>query len=348
MVASADGTWEHPPDMRMLPFTFRALEELELGPIWQAEFEERWPHYKTWFLREGEAARPSYATSVRMLRAHMPELVPAYERVVELAGGGDLAARMLSLYKPPPYLAACSQGVWTRDGSPLLVRNYDYAPSRFEGVVWSTNLVKRVIGMRDCLWGLLDGMNQDGLGVSLTFGGRRVLGDGFGIPIVMRYLLETCSTVEETRAALVRLPYALSHNLTVVDASGEVVTAYLSPDREPIFRSFPVATNHQGIVEWPEQAKATRTIEREQTVIGLLDDPSVDAQAFTESFLRAPLFSTSYANGFGTLYTAAYRPVQGVIRLIWPTHIWDLGFDRFDPGEHTEVLAEPSFATSAG
>ena len=38
--------------------------------------------------------------------------------------------------------------------------------------------------MSDCLWGLLDGMNDDGLGVSLTFGGRRVLGDGFGIPIV--------------------------------------------------------------------------------------------------------------------------------------------------------------------
>ncbi len=332
----------------MLPFTFRALEELELGPAWQAIFEEKWPHYKTWFLREGEAARPSYATSVRMLRAHMPELVPAYERVVELTGGGDLAARMLSLYKPPPYLAACSQGVWTRDGAPLLVRNYDYAPSRFEGVVWSTNLRKRVIGVSDCLWGLLDGMNEDGLAVSLTFGGRRVLGDGFGIPIVMRYLLETCSTVEETKAALVRLPYSLSHNLTVVDASGEVVTAYLSPDREPIFRSFPVATNHQGIVEWPEQAKATRTIEREQTVIGLLDDPAVDADAFTESFLRAPLFSTSYANGFGTLYTAAYRPTLGSMRLIWPTHVWELGFQRFEAGEHTEVLAEPTFATSAG
>ena len=332
----------------MLPFTFRALEELELGPAWRAVFEEKWPHYKTWFLREGEAARPSYATSVRMLRAHMPELVSAYERVVELAGGGDLAARMLSLYKPPPYLAACSQGVWTRDGSPLLVRNYDYAPSRFEGVVWSTNLRKRVIGMSDCLWGLLDGMNEDGLAVSLTFGGRRVLGDGFGIPIVMRYLLETCATVEETKGALVRLPYSLSHNLTVVDASGEVVTAYLSPDREPIFRSFPVATNHQGIVEWPEQAKATRTIEREQTVIGLLDDPAVDADAFTESFLRAPLFSTSYANGFGTLYTAAYRPTEGVVRLIWPTQVWELGFQRFEAGEHTEVLAEPTFATSAG
>src|SRR4029079_14648630 len=154
--------------MRMLPFTFRALEELQLGPMWQAVFEEKWPHYKAWFLREGEAARPSYATSVRMLRGHMPELMPAYERAVELAGGGDLAARLLSLYKPPPYLAACSQGGWTRDGGPVLLRNYDYAPSRFEGLIWSTRLLeKRVVGMTDCLWGLLDGMNDDGLAVSL-------------------------------------------------------------------------------------------------------------------------------------------------------------------------------------
>jgi len=348
MVASEPLTWEHRA-MRMIPFTFRAVEELEAGPKWQAVFEEKWPHYKTWFLREGEAARPSYATSVRMLRAHMPELMPAYERVVELAGGGDLAARMLSLYKPPPYLAACSQGVWTRDGAPMLVRNYDYAPSRFEGLIWSTRLLeKRVLGMTDCLWGLLDGMNDDGLAVSLTFGGRRVLGDGFGIPIVMRYLLETCSTIADARAVLTRLPYSLSHNLTLVDASGEVLTAYLSPDREPIFRVFPAATNHQGIVEWPEQARATRTIEREQTIVHLLGDETIDAQGFVDSFLRAPLFSTSYAHGFGTLYTSAYRPTEGAARFIWPAMSWDLGFDSFVDGEHTEVLAEPTFATSAG
>src|SRR5206468_3145449 len=87
--------------------------------------DEHGPHYREWFLREGEEARSSYATSVRMLRGHMPELLPAYERVVELAGGSDLAARMLSLYTPPPYLAACSQGAWTRAGGPLLARNYD-------------------------------------------------------------------------------------------------------------------------------------------------------------------------------------------------------------------------------
>ena len=156
--------------MQMVPFTFSSMEELELGPKWAGVFDELWPHYRVWFLRDGEAPRASYATSVRMLRAHMPELVAAYERVVELAGGGDLAARMLSLYKPPPFLAACSQGAWARDGAAVLARNYDYAPSRCEGIIWSTRLLRPVIGMSDCLWGLLDGMNDAGLAVSLTFG----------------------------------------------------------------------------------------------------------------------------------------------------------------------------------
>ncbi|MEA2550898.1 MAG: hypothetical protein QOE25_667 [Actinomycetota bacterium] len=329
--------------MRMVPVAFRALREAPFGPVWQSVFEERWPHYREWFLREGEAERPSYAVCVRMLREHMPELVPAYEQVVELAGGGDLAARMLSLYKPPPYLAACSQGAWTRDDSPILARNYDYAPSRFEGDVWSTRLAsRRVIGMSDCLWGLLDGMNDAGLAVSLTFGGRRSLGEGFGIPIVVRYLLEVCETVAEARSVLARLPYSLSHNLTVVDAAGAVLTAYLSPDREPVFRDVPAATNHQGIVEWPEQARVTRTIERERCIIDLLRAPETTAETFVEAFLKAPLFSTSYANGFGTLYTAAYHCRDGALELRWPTHAWRLTFDEPGGGTHTELLAEGS------
>jgi predicted choloylglycine hydrolase len=329
---------------RTTPFTFRSLEELEAGPVWAGVFEERWPHYRTWFLQEGEEARPSYATSVRMLGMHMPELLPASERLVDLAGGGDLAARMLSLYTPPPFLAACSQGVWTR-GTPMLARNYDYAPSRMEGIVWHQRLLeKRVIGMSDCLWGLLDGMNDAGLAVSLTFGGRRVLGEGFGIPIVLRYLLETCETVGEAKASLARLPYSLAHNVTLVDRTGEILTAYLSPDREPIFRGFPAATNHQGIVEWPEQARATRTIEREQRIVELLGDEAVTPEAFGDAFLRAPLFSTAYASGFGTLYTAIYRPAEGVAEYRWPAFSWTRSFDAFEQESHTETLAEGSVA----
>jgi predicted choloylglycine hydrolase len=211
--------------------------------------------------------------------------------------------------------------------------------------VWSTRLgERRVIGTSDCLWGLLDGMNDAGLAVSLTFGGRQVTGDGFGIPIVVRYLLETCDDVAAARAALVRLPYSLAHNLTLVDAAGEVLTAYLSPDREPIFRAFPAATNHQGIVEWPEQARATRTVERERCIVELLQDAETTVEAFEDAFLCAPLFSTAYANGFGTLYTAAYRPTEGWLDLRWPTSSWRLGFEAFEEAEHTEVLAEGSVA----
>jgi predicted choloylglycine hydrolase len=187
-------------------------------------------------------------------------------------------------------------------------------------------------------------MNDAGLAVSLTFGGRRILGDGFGIPIVLRYLLETCETVGEARTVLARLPYALAHNLTLVDRGGEVLTAYLSPDREPIFRAFPVATNHQGIVEWPEQARATRTVEREAHLLAMLEDPTSTADAFVEGFLREPLYSTAYASGFGTLYTAAYRPALGVATYRWPDFVWTRSFDAFEENEHTESLAEGSVA----
>ncbi|HVQ22487.1 MAG TPA: hypothetical protein VMT36_04385, partial [Candidatus Saccharimonadia bacterium] len=120
--------------MRRVPVTFKAIKEATPGHLWQATFEERWDGYRRWFLSEGEAARLSYADSVRTLREHMPELMPTYEALVDLAGGGDLAARMLTLVDPPPFIGACSQGVWLRD-RPVLVRNYDYLASHIEGLI---------------------------------------------------------------------------------------------------------------------------------------------------------------------------------------------------------------------
>ena len=76
----------------------------------------------------------------------------------------------------------------------------------------------------------------------------------------------------------------------------------------------------------------------------LLHEAETTPESFADAFLRAPLFSTSYASGFGTLYTAVYRPTEGVLDLRWPTSVWRLGFDAFEEGEHTEVLAEGSVA----
>jgi predicted choloylglycine hydrolase len=327
-----------------IPFTFHAFAEPAPGPRWRAFFEASWPVYRQWYLKEGDAARPSYVTARRMLRTCMPELVGVYDRLVDLAGGGDVAARMLTLYKPPPYLAGCSQAA-IAGPDPVLVRNYDYAPSRFEGVVQATAWGKhRVIGMSDCLWGLLDGMNDAGLAVSLTFGGRRVLGDGFGIPVVVRYLLETCATVAEAREALAHVPVNLAHNLTLVDCSGEAATALLSPDRPPVWRAEAVATNHQGAVEWEEHARFTRTVERERCVAALIAEPHVTPDRLAEAFMEPPLFSTEYSRGFGTLYTASYHPAAGTVSYHWPGSTWTQSFDDFREGTHAAAFCEPAAA----
>ena len=124
--------------------------------------------------------------------------------------------------------------------------------------------------MSDCLWGLLDGMNDRGLAVSLTFGGRPDVGDGFAVPLVVRYLLETCDDVEQARAALARIPVHAPQNLTLIDRTGAYITAYVGPGREPRFVDTPATTNHQGEVEWPEYAEAIRSEERERCVLELL------------------------------------------------------------------------------
>ena len=273
-----------------------------------------------------------------------PSSSDVYRRLVELAGGGDLAARMLALYDPPPYLSGCSQGV-SLHSTPVLVRNYDYAPDRLEGVILHTAWGERhVIGMSDCLWGLLDGINDAGLAVSLTYGGRRVLGHGFGIPLVLRYLLETCDTVADAAQVLKRLPYQLSHTLTLADSSGDAVTAYLSPDRGVILRRRPVATNHQGKVEWTQHAVMTQTVEREDCISRMVDDPELAPEEFVASFLRQPLYNTTYSRGFGTLYTAAYRPVEGQVEYLWPGTAWKHSFEQFNEGTHLESLVEQAVA----
>jgi predicted choloylglycine hydrolase len=323
-----------------IPFTFHAFAEPEPGPRWRALFDAAWPVYQRWYLKEGDAARPSYVTARRMLRTHMPELVETYDRLVELAGGGDVAARMLTLYRPPPYLAGCSQAA-IAGPAPVLVRNYDYAPSRLEGVVQSTAWGEhRVIGMSDCLWGLLDGMNDAGLAVSLTFGGRRVLGDGFGIPVIVRYLLETCGSVAEARAALERVPVNLAHNLTLVDTHGEAATVALAPDRAPEWQACPVAANHQGAIEWEEHARFTRTLEREQHLAALIADPATTPDRLADAFMEPPLYSTAYSRGFGTLYTAVYRPADGIVTYHWPGSTWTQSFAEFRDGTFSASFRE--------
>jgi predicted choloylglycine hydrolase len=326
-----------------MELTFRAVAEEQPGPKWAGLFAEYWPDYHRWWLREGPEARPTYLESRRALKQHMPELLPLYEELCDLAGGGDHEARFLSFYCPPPYLSGCSQAIWP-GAEPLLVRNYDYSPHAFDALVLSTAWQgRRVIGSSDGLWGLVDGMNDAGLAVSLTFGGRHVVGDGFGVPLILRYVLQTCETADEAAAVLARVPSHMSYNVTAVDAQRHFVTAYMAPDRETVLRHIGVATNHQERVEWASHARFTATVERERFLLQRLTLHVDPPEKFIGAFLKPPLYSLAYGAGFGTLYTAVYRPRDFAMELRWPGYTWKL--PGSSPQEGKQHIAYPDVAS---
>jgi len=311
-----------------LKVALKLINENEPGSKWSAVFDRTWPFYKKWYLKEGATRRPGYLTCSEKLEAFMPELVPIYEKLCDLAGGGDLVSRYLSLYKPPPFMSGCTQ-VAVNDGEPVLIRNYDYDPKLFEGILLSTNWLKPVIGMSDCNWGLLDGMNADGLCLSLTFGGRRSVGEGFGIPLVMRYVLETCSNVEEAIEAFGRVPVHMVYNVTVQDRSGKHRTLFLGPDREMGISEQAVCTNHQEQIDWPEYAEVTSTLEREEKLERHLAK-GFSTKKLIKRFMREPLYELQPERHYATLYTAAYFPEKGLVRILWPGREIGVSFEEFN------------------
>jgi len=210
---------------------FEVVNENLPGKKFSQLFNKNWSAYRAWYLDEGENVRPTYLECISAIKKYMPELYPLYQQVIKLLDADDLQARFLSLYRPPPFFSACSQLI-VKQGQPALIRNYDFPPLLCEGVILHSQwLDKKVIAMADCVWGALDGINEDGLAVSIAYGGRLVEGDGFGITIVIRYILETCSTVDDAVEVFRRVPVHLDYNIALVDRSGEHATVFIAPDR---------------------------------------------------------------------------------------------------------------------
>jgi predicted choloylglycine hydrolase len=265
----------------------------------------------------------------------MPELMPHYKHVCALVGDDELAHRVLSHYRPAPDNFGCSQAVWLGEGGPALVRNYDYpldiVSDRFEMTAWSG---RKVISKAQRPWGgCLDGMNEDGLVASVTFGGSRAQGLGFSIILMIRYVLETCCRVNQAVEALRRIPVALSQNVTLLDRSGDYATLFLGPDQTPIVSQLKACTNHQVTA-----GAGWDSIERQQVVLRALGEPSMSLEALTSRFLEEPLYSRQPRSP--TVYTAVYRPAEGRVDYLWPGKSWCQRFDHFNPGEYEHDYGE--------
>ncbi|WP_338703634.1 C45 family peptidase [Streptomyces sp. Q6] len=291
---------------------------------WAAHVRPMWPRAETWLTEEGRT--PKGAARARTLfETHLPELVPVLDRLApQLERPG--ADTVLTLAAARAFFAGCTQS-----GAPgTLVRNYDFTPDDCEGTVVRSHFLRPVIGMQEAGWGLLDGMNDAGLAVSLTFGGRLVHGPGFAFPLLLRYVLETCDTVGQALEKLAPIPVAVPQNITLVDAE-RAVTAYLGPDIPLTLAPDACAANHQHLPVPAEQERATRTGARLAAVRAAGPDVS--------ALLRPPLHKGTYDDGLGTVYTAHYEPVAGRVTYHWPDGTdWPQSFASFEAGERRVTL----------
>ena len=147
-----------------------------------------------------------------------PELIGALNARTEIAreGGCSLLARLDAL-----------------DG-PWLAQNWDwYVDSPERCVVWTADLAdgERLVTMTEA--GILAklGLNSRGLAVGLNILHHRRDGGPMGVPVhlILRALLEHCTTVEDAAALLGDSPTSGSSAVTVVDAAGGGAVFELSP-----------------------------------------------------------------------------------------------------------------------
>ena len=137
---------------------------------------------------------------------------------------------------------------------------------------------------------------------------------------------------------LARVPTHMSYNVTVLDRKRSYLTVMMAPDRPAIVTNAAVATNHQENVEWISHARFTATVERERFLLQRLRLHPDTEEKFINAFLRPPLYSTAFRQGFGTLYTAVYRPRKLQMELRWPGVIWPLSLRDFVEGARKVTL----------
>ena len=333
MSMSSKSTMPHPPQGYRLRRSFVAMAETAPGPAWESLLREHWPGWRDWFVaREGStAAGPGEAN--RALRKHMPEMIALIDRLASHLPDDPALHEFLTFWCPPRYLVSCSQAASHDANGPFLMRNYDLDPELNEAtLLWSKWRGKAVMGMVEGLAGMSDGINENGLSVSLSFGGRVISGRGFGIPLLVRYVLETCTDVQDGVEALRALPCHMSYNVTLTDKWGNAATVFLAPDRPPMVHPVPWATNHQLGVESPRHGRMSATIERAQILHRMFTETRPDEGTLKTAFLAPPFFSRNYRIGYGTVFSACYRPTEGSVRLIWgdgQSHDWQI--DQFNP-----------------
>lgn len=202
-------------------------------------------------------------------------------------------------------------------------RNYDYNFDETPIVITVRRNGKSSTGFGCKIFGRFDGMNDKGLcvttsSVDVNHTGR--IGNGFIFPMVVRAMLDQCSTAYEAKEMLMEMPYAEYRNFLISDKTGTAILVEASPKKK-VYKfiheedqyKFLCSADHFILNEADEiipvkhslirQQKMEEKLSRDTSKISLNDIKEFLAERYPKG-LAFPY----YHGGMGTLWSIIYEP----------------------------------------
>ena len=145
----------------------------------------------------------------------------------------DMMAFMLSVgaFKVQPM---CSVFAAINGSDVVFGRNYDFYYS-FKKFTESYLTIPKdrymSIGHSDIFIGREDGVNEKGLAIAMTGVEDIIIKPGVNFPLMVRYVLDKCTNVEEAAKALSSVHFSSSSNYLLADRSGGLAVVEASPDK---------------------------------------------------------------------------------------------------------------------
>ncbi|MGB7998820.1 MAG: C45 family peptidase [Anaerobacillus sp.] len=219
------------------------------------------------------------------------------------------------------------------------VRNYDFGPDFYDGrlVLRQPKEANATCGHSLFGIGLHDGMNEHGLTAGLHFVSTRYHQKGYMAGIVVRMILDQCSTVHEAITLLRKLPHADEYNYSLTDATGRSAIVEAGPfvtnvlEKEHLF-----CTNH--FQRTTGQQASESSLKR---LNYLKAHEPMELTGWFDEFRdpESPLFFHDYENLFGTLHTIMIDPKKLLFTtsIAGDKEVLTISFEKWLQGEVVEI-----------
>lgn len=205
-------------------------------------------------------------------------------------------------------------GCTTYINNGLYVRNYDFSPVLYDArlVILQPEQGLASIGFSQHLTGRLDGMNEAGLVIGLHFVNNKEQHRGFLATMIVRLVLERCTTTAEAIQFITSLPHSYAYNFSLTDKTNHSVMIEATPMQQVVQQTVPVAcTNHfvSDALSAANREHIQDSVKRKQYLEQLEEIPLSAKEAYQHfNASTSPLFYTKYKQLFGTLHTVVYSP----------------------------------------